>query len=118
MTDRPRGRDQHRQRRARRPRRIRRARELRRRRHGEPRRCATASRSCSRGTSCARASRSPADEERRRVDLYVVIEYGTNLTEVSHNLANRVRYVLTHTADVPVARVDVHVRASRSAQAK
>jgi len=43
------------------------------------------------------------------VDLYVVIEHGTNLTEVSHNLANRVRYCLTDTADVPVGRVDVHV---------
>ncbi len=44
------------------------------------------------------------------VDLYVVIEHGTNLTEVSHNLANRVRYVLTNTADVSVASVDVHVQ--------
>jgi uncharacterized alkaline shock family protein YloU len=44
------------------------------------------------------------------VDLYVVIEYGTNLTEVSHNLANRVRYVLTDTADVKVAAVEVHVQ--------
>lgn len=43
------------------------------------------------------------------VDLYVVIEHGTNLTEVSHNLANSVRYVLTEMAAVPVARVDVHV---------
>jgi uncharacterized alkaline shock family protein YloU len=43
------------------------------------------------------------------VDLYVVIEFGTNLAEVSHNLANRVRYVLTNTADVQVADVDVHV---------
>ena len=44
------------------------------------------------------------------VDLYVVIEFGTNLTEVSHNLANRVRYVLTNMADVKVASVDVHVQ--------
>lgn len=44
------------------------------------------------------------------VDLYVIIEHGTNLTEVSHNLANRVRYVLTDLADVPVASVDVHVQ--------
>jgi len=43
-------------------------------------------------------------------DLYVVIEFGTNLAEVSHNLANRVRYVLTNTADVKVANVDVHVQ--------
>lgn len=44
------------------------------------------------------------------VDLYVVIEFGTNLAEVSHNLANRVRYILTNTADVQVADVDVHVQ--------
>ena len=44
------------------------------------------------------------------VDLFVVIEFGTNLAEVSHNLANRVRYVLTNTADVKVASVDVHVQ--------
>lgn len=43
------------------------------------------------------------------IDLFVVIEHGTNLTEVSHNLANRVRYTLTDTAEVPVARIDVHV---------
>jgi len=52
------------------------------------------------------------------VDLYVVIEHGTNLTEVSHNLASRVRYVLTDTADVPVARVDVHVMGVKVRQAK
>ena len=43
-------------------------------------------------------------------DLYVIIEFGTNLAEVSHNLANRVRYVLTNTADVKVASVDVHIQ--------
>ncbi|MDR1774874.1 MAG: Asp23/Gls24 family envelope stress response protein [Actinomycetes bacterium] len=43
------------------------------------------------------------------VDLYVVIEYGTQLAEVSRNLADRVRYVLTSQAEVAVARVDVHV---------
>lgn len=52
------------------------------------------------------------------VDLYVVIEHGTNLTEVSHNLANRVRYVLSDTADVPVARVDVHVMGVKVRQTK
>ena len=52
------------------------------------------------------------------LDLYVVIEHGTNLTEVSHNLANRVRYVLTHNADVPVERVDVHVMGVKVRQPK
>lgn len=43
------------------------------------------------------------------VDLYVVIEYGTNLSQVSHNLSDRVRYTLTEFADIEVGRVEVHV---------
>lgn len=45
-----------------------------------------------------------------RVDLFVIIEHGTNLAEVSHNLSNRVTYVLTTIADVKVDTVDVHVQ--------
>ncbi len=45
-----------------------------------------------------------------KVDLYVIIEHGTNLAEVSRNLADRVRYVLTSMADVSVEAVDVHVQ--------
>ncbi|MCL2525569.1 MAG: Asp23/Gls24 family envelope stress response protein [Coriobacteriia bacterium] len=43
------------------------------------------------------------------VDLYVVIEYGTQLAEVSRNLADRVRYTLTTMTEIKVERVDVHV---------
>lgn len=52
------------------------------------------------------------------VDLYVVVEHGTNITEVSHNLSNGVRYVLTQTADVAVSRLDVHVMGVKVRQAK
>lgn len=43
------------------------------------------------------------------IDLYVVVEHGVNIAEVSHNLAQRVRYAMTDMADVAVARIDVHV---------
>ena len=43
------------------------------------------------------------------VDLYVVIEYGTQLAEVSRNLADTVRHRLTSMTDIEVGRVDVHV---------
>lgn len=52
------------------------------------------------------------------VDLYVVIEHGTQLAEVSHNLASRVRYVLTDVADVPVASIEVHVMGMKVRSAK
>ncbi len=50
------------------------------------------------------------DERAIKVDLYVIVEHGTNLSEVSRNLGDRVKYVLTHDADVQVASVDVHVQ--------
>jgi len=50
------------------------------------------------------------EEDGVRVDLYVIIEHGTNIAEVSHNLANRVRYVLTTMGDVKVSSVEVHVQ--------
>ena len=51
-----------------------------------------------------------SDGEGVTVDLYVVIEHGTNLSEVSHNLSERVEYVLTSMADVKVLSVNVHVQ--------
>lgn len=44
------------------------------------------------------------------VDLYVVIEYGTNITVVSKNLVDAVTFALEQYAQVPLAGVDVHVQ--------
>jgi uncharacterized alkaline shock family protein YloU len=49
-------------------------------------------------------------EEGALLDLFVVIENGTNLSVVSRNLADSVRYVLTHYAQINVADVRVHVQ--------
>lgn len=51
-----------------------------------------------------------SDGEGVTVNLYVVIEHGTNLSEVSHNLSERVEYVLAKMADVKVLSVNVHVQ--------
>ena len=51
-----------------------------------------------------------SDDDAVKVDLYVVIEHGTKLTEVGHSLAERVEYVLTSQADVKVSSVEVHVQ--------
>ena len=44
------------------------------------------------------------------VDLYVVIEYGTNILAVSQNLIDQVSFALTEYAHVPLAGVEVHVQ--------
>jgi uncharacterized alkaline shock family protein YloU len=43
-------------------------------------------------------------------DLYVVAEYGTNLAEVAHNMAERVKYLVSSNAEVRVDAVHVHVQ--------
>lgn len=50
------------------------------------------------------------DDAHVRVDLFIVVEHGTNLAEVSRNLVDRVKYALTHDADVQVNAVNVHVQ--------
>lgn len=57
-----------------------------------------------------RGVRVNSDGEGVVVDLYVVAEYGTNLAEVSHNMSNRVQYVLTSNAEVRVEDVRVHIQ--------
>ncbi len=44
------------------------------------------------------------------VDLYIIVEHGTNLTEVSRMLAENVKFALTDSAQLPVDGVDVHVQ--------
>ncbi len=51
-----------------------------------------------------------SDGEGVTVDLYVIAEYGTNLAEVSHNMSDRVRYVVATNAEVRVDEVNVHVQ--------
>lgn len=44
------------------------------------------------------------------VDLYVIIEYGTNITTVSQNLIEQVSFALSEYARVPIDGIDVHVQ--------
>ncbi len=47
------------------------------------------------------------------IDLYVIIEYGTRVSEVAHNITRSVKYNVEKTLGVPVARVNVHVQGLR-----
>ncbi len=47
------------------------------------------------------------------LDVYVIIEYGTNLASVARSIANTVRYNIEHTTDLRVRSVNVHVQGLR-----
>lgn len=44
------------------------------------------------------------------VELYVIVEYGTRISEVAHNLMSAVRYHLEKTLGLPVLAVNVNVQ--------
>lgn len=44
------------------------------------------------------------------IDLYIIIEHGTNLATVSANLVDQVRFTLEEIAQVNVDSVNVHVQ--------
>ena len=44
------------------------------------------------------------------VDLYIIVEHGTNLTEVSRMLAEKVKFTLEDSANLSVRAVNIHVQ--------
>lgn len=50
------------------------------------------------------------EEDRIIVDLYVVVQYGTRISEVAQGLINRVHYELEKTLGMEVEAVNVHVQ--------
>ncbi len=47
------------------------------------------------------------------IDLYVIIEYGTRITQVAQGIKNRVKYVVERDTGLTVAQVNVHVQGLR-----
>lgn len=47
------------------------------------------------------------------IDLYVIIEYGTRISEVAVGIKNRVKYVVERDTGLTVAQVNVHVQGLR-----
>ncbi len=47
------------------------------------------------------------------IDLYVVIEYGTRVSQVAQGIKNRVKFTIEHATGLPVAEVNVHVQGLR-----
>jgi uncharacterized alkaline shock family protein YloU len=44
------------------------------------------------------------------VDMYVVVEYGVNLTTVAKNLVDRVRFVVENYTDLTIADISIHIQ--------
>lgn len=47
------------------------------------------------------------------IDLYVIIEYGTRISQVAQGIKNRVKYVVERDTGLHVTQVNVHVQGLR-----
>lgn len=52
-------------------------------------------------------------DEQIVIDLYVVIEYGTRVSEVARNVMESVKFSVEQALSMPVAQVNVHVQGIR-----
>jgi uncharacterized alkaline shock family protein YloU len=48
-----------------------------------------------------------------RIDIYVVVEYGTRIKSVASSVSNTVRYHVEKALGMPVEQINVHVRGLR-----
>jgi len=52
-------------------------------------------------------------EDEIRVDLYVIVQYGTRISEVAQSVMTSVKYALEQALGMPIAEVNVHVQGLR-----
>lgn len=50
------------------------------------------------------------DEGLLSLDLYVIVEYGTRISEVARSLMERIAYTIDQNVGLPLAAVNVHVQ--------
>ncbi len=49
-------------------------------------------------------------EGRLVLDLYVIVQYGTRISEVAQGVMRQVKYAMEQTLGIPVAEINVHVQ--------
>jgi uncharacterized alkaline shock family protein YloU len=52
-------------------------------------------------------------DDKIAINLYVVVEYGTRISEVAHNVMESVKFRVEKALGMPVAEVNVHIQGVR-----
>jgi len=57
------------------------------------------------------------EDEKVHIDMYVIVGYGTKISEVAHNVQSKVKYVLEQTIGLKADSVNIFVQGVRVTQA-
>ncbi|MFY4773846.1 Asp23/Gls24 family envelope stress response protein [Metabacillus sp. RGM 3146] len=55
------------------------------------------------------------EEDRIHIDMFIIVSYGTKISEVANNVQNKVKYILDHTVGLSVDSVNIFVQGVRVA---
>ncbi|WMT27842.1 Asp23/Gls24 family envelope stress response protein [Bacillus aerius] len=50
------------------------------------------------------------NEDRIHIDMYIIVSYGTKISEVAHNVQTKVKYTIHHTIGLSVDSVNIYVQ--------
>lgn len=53
------------------------------------------------------------ENDRLHIDMYIIVSYGTKISEVAHNIQNKVKYTLDHTVGLAADSVNIYVQGVR-----
>lgn len=53
------------------------------------------------------------DNGELHIDMYIIVSYGTKISEVAHNVQQQVKYTLNQTLGLPVQSVNIYVQGVR-----
>ena len=53
------------------------------------------------------------ENELLHIDLYIIVSYGTKISEIAHNVQSKVKYTLEQTVGLTVDSVNIYVQGVR-----
>lgn len=53
------------------------------------------------------------EEEQVHIDMYIIVSYGTKISEIAHNVQTKVKYTLDKTVGLAVDTVNIYVQGVR-----
>lgn len=53
------------------------------------------------------------EQEKLHIDMYIIVSYGTKISEVAHNVQSQVKYTLSQSVGLDVDSVNIYVQGVR-----
>jgi uncharacterized alkaline shock family protein YloU len=56
------------------------------------------------------------EDDKLHIDMYIIVSYGTKISEVAHNVQSQVKYTLSHSLGLSIDSVNIYIQGVRVAK--